>query len=200
MKINFLSNSIAFVGLILTSVLFNYTLSAQEEYKVDIDASELKVSGTSSVHDWSMQGERFSGYIYAVPNGNTLEKIERGTFSFKAEGLDSDNSIMNNKTHDALKSDDHPEITFKLTAIDNFKTSAGTFTGTASGELTVAGKARYVNVPFTGKYISNNKITIEGTYRLKMTDYDMDPPTAMLGTLKTGDEVSVDYSFTLLKK
>ena len=198
MKIRFLKKGNAFVGLALTGILLSFSLSAQERYQVDVDASELKVSGTSTVHDWSMQGEKFSGYILAMPNGNTLEKIEQGTFSFKAEGLESDNSIMNNKTHDALKSDDHPEIIFKLTAIDDFKTSAGSFSGMASGKLTVAGKTRYVNVPFSGNYISKNKIKVKGSYRLKMTDYNMDPPTAMLGTLKTGDEVSVDYSFTLL--
>jgi len=33
-----------------------------------------------------------------------------------------------------------------------------------------------------------------------MSDFDITPPTAMLGTLKTGDKVKVSFSFQFLMK
>jgi hypothetical protein len=44
--------------------------------------------------------------------------------------------------------------------------------------------------------ISGNRIQIKGSKKVKMTDFNISPPTAMLGTLKTGDEVTI--SFTLV--
>ena len=37
------------------------------------------------------------------------------------------------------------------------------------------------------------KVTCEGTYSLNMTDYEVEPPTAMLGLLKAGEKVTVNY-------
>jgi len=32
-----------------------------------------------------------------------------------------------------------------------------------------------------------------------MTDYNIEPPTAMMGALKTGDEVKINYSFQFVQ-
>jgi hypothetical protein len=40
----------------------------------------------------------------------------------------------------------------------------------------------------------DNGIKLEGSYSLKMTDYGVDPPKALLGAIKTDNEVTINFS------
>jgi polyisoprenoid-binding protein YceI len=42
-----------------------------------------------------------------------------------------------------------------------------------------------------------NSMTVSGDYTLKMTDYGIQPPKAMWGTIKTGDEVTIKFEIVL---
>ena len=44
---------------------------------------------------------------------------------------------------------------------------------------------------------ADKSITFNGSYKLKMTEYKVDPPTAMLGAIKTGDGIEVKYNLIL---
>jgi hypothetical protein len=49
------------------------------------------------------------------------------------------------------------------------------------------------------KHLTNPKThlsTFEGSLPLKMSDYNMKAPTAMLGVMKVGDQVTVKYNVT----
>lgn len=65
------------------------------------------------------------------------------------------------------------------------------------GMLEIAGKKRQVEIPIAGIVKSNNMLEVKGDYRIDMTQYGVDPPTAMFGTLKTGKDVLVSFSFEL---
>jgi len=45
--------------------------------------------------------------------------------------------------------------------------------------------------------LPNGDIEFSGTKKLRMTDYKVDPPTAMLGALTTGDEVILQFKVVL---
>ena len=62
----------------------------------------------------------------------------------------------------------------------------------------MAGKTNLVDVSGTAN-VSGNKITIEGEHSLNMRDYDIDPPTAMLGTIKVGEIITIKYTLVLTK-
>jgi hypothetical protein len=49
------------------------------------------------------------------------------------------------------------------------------------------------------KTISDHDIKFSGSYTLKMTDFKMSPPTAMMGTIKVGNEVTIKFDLTLSK-
>jgi polyisoprenoid-binding protein YceI len=73
------------------------------------------------------------------------------------------------------------------------------FNGTATGFLSLAGQTKEIKVPFHGNLLENGKMIVEGKVDLKMSEFKIEPPTAMLGTLKTGDEISIVYSLELEK-
>jgi hypothetical protein len=44
---------------------------------------------------------------------------------------------------------------------------------------------------------ADKSITYKGTYKLKMTDYKIDPPSIMLGAITTGNEVTIKFELLL---
>lgn len=57
------------------------------------------------------------------------------------------------------------------------------------GKLTIAGKTKLTDLVATLTYNAGNKtFNCTGTKKLKMSEYGVKPPTAMMGTIKTGDD------------
>jgi polyisoprenoid-binding protein YceI len=170
-------------------------LPAQEKYKLVQDKSTLIVKGTSTVHDWEMVAEKVDSEILIVFNDQNYFEFKDVSFTCQAEKILSDNSIMDGKTHKALKASKHPTISFKMSSLSNFKISGTSFSGEINGYVKVAGVTKPIKIRFIGNMINRDKIQVDGVVPLKMSDFDIEPPTAMLGALKTGNEVEIEYTF-----
>jgi polyisoprenoid-binding protein YceI len=156
----------------------------------------MKIEGTSSLHDWDMKVEKFNCDLSLII-GNPSITIENVNFTGVSSTISSHNSIMDSKTRSALKADKYPEIKFTMTSPLKIVAQGNSFSGSATGELNIAGKARTVNLPFSGKKISDNTINISGAKKIDMTEYGINPPTAIFGTLKTGKDVIVSFEINL---
>jgi polyisoprenoid-binding protein YceI len=99
---------------------------------------------------------------------------------------------MTNKTHDALQSDKYPEITFSSDKQSVLASGDRGLSSTVTGELLINGIKRNISIPleFT---ITGDRLNVSGSKSLKMSDYEIKPPTAIMGTLKTGDEVTISF-------
>jgi polyisoprenoid-binding protein YceI len=175
-----------------------FVVRAQQEYKIVPEKSSVKVEGTSSLHDWDVTVKNFRCDMWVV-SGNPAITIEKVNFTGIASTISSHNSIMDNKTHNALKVDKYPEIRFSMTKPLKIVIHGDLFNGTASGELFIAGKTRTISLPFSGRAISENTISISGATKIDMTEFGIDPPTAVLGALKTGKDVTVMFEIKLRK-
>lgn len=167
----------------------NYTMAPNPEFMI---------KGTSNVHDWEETVQKVSG-------SGSVQKGENGTISIlslsvKIECRDiksSHGSIMDGKTYDALKADDHPTITYKLLSpISNIVPASGT-TVVAKGQLTIAGVTKPVDLQVKIVEKSDGTLTFQGTKKLKMTDFNVSPPTAFMGAMKVGDEVELSFAASI---
>lgn len=101
---------------------------------------------------------------------------------------------MDKNTYKALKADLYPLITVAL------NTPLAAITGKADGTLvwvkaniTIAGVTKVVDMQIQIKMPTAGKLVFEGSQKLKMTDFGLTPPTALLGTLKTGNEITIKF-------
>ncbi len=197
MKTNILKR---LTGLTIVLLALVSLSSAQQTSELKLNGHSLKIKGTSNLHDWSMDAEEVSGNVNAILNGSSITEFKDAKIIVDVEEIESGKRIMNNKTYDALNSDKHPKITFTLKSVKDLYAAGSRLSGKALGELEIAGKSRSVTIPFNGKFNNGGKnITITGDYSIQMTDYDVDPPTAMLGSLTTGNKVTLEYEFTFSK-
>lgn len=157
-------------------------------------ASKIWVEGTSSVHDWSCDVAQFAGTVAAEPADGGLASLTGTSLTVPVQGIDCDNGTMNGKLRDALGSS---PVRYALkSATPGAPDADGWFSVRTSGDLTINGTTRTIQMSVRGKAV-NGGYRFTGQHALKMTDYGISPPTAMLGALKTGDQVTVHFDATV---
>ncbi len=185
-----------FLSIILWGLLLSFSASAQNGYALLLDSSSVVIKGTSSLHDWESNAEVIQGTsTLTIDETGALTTISELVFNVEVESIKSGKSIMDGKTYGALKAKKHPQILFSLTEVSEI-TADSIF---ATGELTIAGKTKTVELAATYLVGEDGSLKVIGSEKILMTDYGMKPPKAMLGTLKTGDEVEVVYNVTYQK-
>ncbi|MGS2765249.1 YceI family protein [Sinomicrobium sp. M5D2P9] len=181
-------------GALLGIILFCPFATAQELHVVSSE-SKLQVLGTSNLHDWELEATSFQGKGTISAEENLLKSVENLSFTLAVEGLKSGKGGMDKNTYKALKSKDHKEISFrsdKATAIK--ETGTGQYQVEIPGNLTIAGVSKKVSLTLT--VVLQDKIHLSGSTDIVMTDYGVEPPTALLGTVKTGEKVTVKFEMT----
>ncbi|WP_299399384.1 YceI family protein [uncultured Gelidibacter sp.] len=168
-----------------------------QTYTLNNSASKLTVSGTSSLHDWDLDAEQQKGQL--VLNSATEMSIEKLTLQVTAESLKSGKSAMDKNTYKALDTKKHSTITFQLTEVKNIKASgADNYKVDVVGNLTIAGVTKKQQISLD-MHATANKVTLKGKKAFNMSDFGIDPPKALLGTITTGDQVTITFH-TILNK
>ena len=179
---------------ILLVLLTNSIVSAVSQQSVRFlpTDSRIIITGTSNLHDWEETVGQFDVALGLKFKKNEILGIDHVHFNCRSESITSDNSIMTNKTMDALQTDKYPEIVFTMASIDKLTSANGKFSGVLTGDLTLAGVTKRISIAFTGHH-ENNRIKITATKDININDFKIKPPTAMMGALKTGENVLISF-------
>jgi polyisoprenoid-binding protein YceI len=155
---------------------------------------KMYVNGTSSIHDWRSEvtDVKITGDFSA--EDNELTGLSNAKVTIPVQSIKSTKgSVMDKKTWNALQYTDHPNITFRLDKEAQIKPSSSGKELILNGVLTLAGQSRSVKIGVESTPLSNNTFEFSGVHPIKMSDFGITPPTALLGTLKTGDDVTIDF-------
>ncbi len=170
------------------------TVHAQSEFTLDPE-SKISIDGTSTRSDWTVHAEDVTGTFDVSGDASGME-VSAARLTITSANIKSGKStIMDRLMHDALMVDEHPEISYELTAAEPAGTASsnGSFSLNTTGRLTLTGTTRDVQIDITGTRLADGKIRFTGSHAMKMSDYGMAPPTAMFGQLRTGDDIVVHF-------
>jgi hypothetical protein len=179
--------------------LFSTNSFAQVKYTSKGNVSVV-VSGTSTLHDWDMKSStgNFEG-VFTLNAANAITAVANVSFSTTADALKSGHSAMDKNAYKALKTDKSNTISFLAGNTTVSPIDASNFLVKANGKLTVAGKTLDTEISATCRVNADKSISIMASKKISMKDYAMEPPSFMMGTIKTGNDVSLKFDFSINK-
>jgi len=196
MKPRILHTSITVIAAAMLGLL--YIPSMAQTKHTSTGSVKIVIEGTSNLHDWNMQSDKgtFSGVFDLNATGSPTGMTALN-FSVPAQSLKSEHTAMDKNTYKALNSSHFPAISFTSGAATIKQEGASGYTLTTKGQLTISGTTRDVLLTVNGVVNPDKSVTYTGQYKLKMTDYKVEPPSIMFGAIKTGDDIVVKFSLVL---
>lgn len=170
------------------------SLGAQSA-RIDLaNTSTIRVDGTSNIHAWHLATSTFTADIEMALPVTAGSKVEAVSLTIPVTSLKSGKGGLDKNTYKALDAGRHPTITFRMTSYAA-EPREGTFDAKVGGTLTVNGVTKDVTVLAT---ISGepNALQAVGTTKFNMTDFGVKPVTALMGTIRTGNEVRISFDLT----
>lgn len=183
--------------LCVICVLTFYTCArSQSTYRtVDSNDVDMKLSGTSTLHAWTMVTKLFDGEAkFGLLPGSKLNALHALTFSLLVKNLKSDEKTLDKNAYKALKADQYNTVLYSLTSATVMPKKDGKHLIKTKGNLTVAGVTKNVAMDVSCLVNHDATITCTGSEKLKMTDYNIKPPSFMLGAMKTGNDITLDFT------
>ena len=169
-------------------------------------SGEITITGTSSLHDWEVVGKHIRGTLALAPGAsvNTLSDLKsarqlEARVEVPVRSLESGKGVMNKKMFKALEAEKYESVLFVLDSLKVIEPISANSPQSVEikGKLSIAGVTQAVVIPAQATWSpAQQSLVVAGKLDLRMTDYGIDPPRALLGTLKTGDEVTVSFRWT----
>lgn len=166
-------------------------------------SSRVSLAGTSNIHPYTASSnaarlvriEVASGVLGAGISEEILKPGALAAFeiSIPAASLSSPKEGIDKNMHKALKVNEFPDITFRLSRLESVDASGA---ARGVGILEIAGVEREVALSLNTRRTDAN-LTVTGEVQLLMTDFGITPPKAMLGMLKTDPKVTVTFETVL---
>jgi len=181
--------------ILSTSGMLTIGLKAQDIKNINPESGTMKLSGTSTMHDWDMHGTfHIDGKFKMTESTNKLNALTALNFVLPVENLKSDKKKLNETAYKALKTEQFKDITFKMTHATVTEVLANRYKVVALGLLTIAGVTRTISLEVLWIMNSDRTVLCAGSQKLKMTDYNVEPPS-FLGFMKTGDDITLNFEF-----
>lgn len=166
------------------------------------DSPSMHLYGEANIKSWDAAITEVNGSLTLQNIENitveTLspEAFQNLTLTIPVKGIEAESGGLTKNLHKYLKGDDYPNITFELNNVSDITAQAdGSLLITASGVITAAGSDNPVEMQVTAN-VNNNGIQFAGEQELLMTDFGIDPPTAVFGTIRSRDEIRIEFDVT----
>lgn len=176
-----ISTAIAVFGVILT-------VNAQKNYTLDAKTN-FSVAGTSTFHDWEMKSESKTGTANFIVTDSKVTAIKSISITLPVETIKSEKAKMDKIAYETLKSDKNKNIKYVLKSAEKVNETTWNLTGTYS----IAGVNKELKTQVK-IFLTNGIINLQGSNKITFKDFDMKSPTAMLGTIKTGENLTLKFN------
>ena len=193
---------------VLALLLSFATSHGQDLVRYDAQpGSKVKIDGTSTVHDWTVEGQIIGGFLEldksfadgSLKPGKVNAKVQA---TIPSRSLHNKNNYkgMDERMHDALKTKQFPKIEYRLTELtlkEAPKSADAPLKFDSKGQLTVSGVSNPISMPITMEKTEKGKLKTSGDVTLKMTSFKIDPPApkVALGLISTGDDIKIHFEW-----
>jgi polyisoprenoid-binding protein YceI len=175
---------------------------------------KVSMDGTSSIHDWTVEGAIIRGFFEVEPEfmtDKTLKSVKslttkevnpKAELAIPVRSLKSGKQKMDEIMLEAMKGAEHKDIVFKLKEmmLKGEVAASGAAKFDTKGELTVAGATKPCEMEVSLERVDATKVKFIGMQKLKMTDFGIAPPSPEIpgmDRIKTGDDITIKFEWLL---
>ena len=162
--------------------------AAPQTWQVQPSASRISVSGTSSLHDWTMQASPSQGVL--ILEDDQLKSLK---LVIPVRSLQSEHEMMNEKTYEALQAKTYPDITFQA---DEWQRQSESL-AIKAGQLSLHGVTRKISIAKLQYESTKQQLSLRGSYVLNMKEFSVEPPSVLFMTV--GETVTVNVHLVFAK-
>ena len=178
-------------SLALLSLASAAVLGAQGTPVTLTPTSTVWVEGTSNVHNWKATTSTLNAKIEVATPAGPGAQVEAVALTIPVTSLKSGKGGLDKNMYKAMKAEQHPDILYRLTTFRSAPEN-GAYAAVVTGMLTINGVEKEVvmNATLSGDAAA---LKASGSVTLKMTDFGIKPVTALMGTIRTGNDVTVKF-------
>ncbi|KAF2335343.1 YceI family protein [Flavobacterium ginsenosidimutans] len=182
------TSTIKFLAFVTAFFGITTIVTAQKSYNLD-SKSTFSVAGTSTLHDWEMKSASGTGTASLNLANGKLTDIDALTITLPAETIKSEKKSMDKVAYETLKTDKNKNIKYVLKSAEKVNETTWELTGT----YTIAGVSKVYKT--TAKTtVTKDGLNLQGSNKITFTEFGMKSPTAMLGTIKTGQDLTLKFN------
>lgn len=191
----------AIVCMVAMWLVLPWQTKAQSTYTLVPQAQVfMKVTGTSNVHGWEMTSSTMqSKGDFKFDKNQVLTSIQNFQLTLDAKTLKSKHSSLDTRAYKVMKASQHPKIVYNLRSTEVTTVSKNKYLVKVLGELTIAGARQIISMNVNVLVNADNSITCTGTEKIKLSDYNIEAPSYMAGTMKVGNELTIGFAQTYHK-
>ena len=165
------------------------------------EQSKLSLNGTTNINKFTCAcGQKFQPQaFYASASANRSNiTFSHTVLHLRTTTLDCGNKLMNRDMYETLRANTHPSISIELkkavfpvgVTIDDCSEWVELDAETV---ITIAGVAKKVPLKVKARSLAAGRFQFRSAQGLKMTDFGIQPPTAMMGAVKVRDEIQIHF-------
>jgi polyisoprenoid-binding protein YceI len=178
---------------------------------------KVRIEGTSTVHDWQVEGKLIGGSLEVGPNFPTepgqsvapgkVQAVVNAYIPVRSlKSIEKDGRPYSDKMDEVMythiKQEAFPKIYYhssELVLKEAPKTKDAPYVFDSTGELAVAGVTNKINMSVNVLPLGDKKLKISGSTTVKMSDFKVEPPV-LVGILSTGDPVKLSFDWPLAQR
>ncbi|MBD3274227.1 MAG: hypothetical protein GF372_02895 [Candidatus Marinimicrobia bacterium] len=171
------------------------------------DRSQIVVEGSSTLGSYEIDAREFSGRIAlsdrSLPENDLqkFEQFEAASVTVNSDSLDAGGPLFNKHVRRTIQSEKYPEIRYHLRElIVSDKHEKPWKIIQAKGLLKVADVQQNIEITSRGYWPAESGPEFEGSVKIDMTQFGLEPPVLFFGALRTNKTVIVQYHLYLEEK
>ena len=194
------------LGSLLVVAVDRATAQSSQEYRVDSVASTVTINvGRAGLfafagHDHEVSAPAIHGAVFLdsedISRSRLTLQFDAAAMKVTGRGEPADDVaevqrvMLSDRVLDVQR---HASITFESDRISVRQRSSDQMRLQVDGRLTLRGATRAVSVPVDVR-LSADRLTATGTTTLRQTTFGISPVTAVAGTVRVKDEVSIVFT------
>lgn len=161
--------------------------------------SKLTINGQSNVTDFTCVSKHDledDSLSFRYQYQGTDVELTGKPLVLKVDNFDCGKRGINRDFRKTLKHKDYPQIKIELIELNGRKSPEALPT-TAEVNIELAGVSRNYTIELSEVMLFDERTRVKGQKSLKMSDFDLDPPSPLFGLIKIHDEMLIDFNLII---